>query len=92
MEAVQVRQVMTRDGEILIKGLPYKQGQLVEVIVLLQPSTGMPSERLTVGRLKQSGLVGLWEDRQDIDDSSAYARQLRAQAQQRGDINYDITR
>jgi len=31
MEAVQIQQVMARDGEILITGLPYKRGQAVEV-------------------------------------------------------------
>ena len=35
MEAVQVQQVMARDGEILITGLPYKRGQAVEVIIFL---------------------------------------------------------
>ncbi len=39
--------------------------------------------RLTAGKLLRSGLVGLWEDRKDISDSSAYARQLREQAQTR---------
>ena len=39
MEAVQVQQVMARDGEILITGLPYKRGQAVEVIIFLNPPT-----------------------------------------------------
>jgi len=29
------------------------------------------------------GLIGLWKDREDIEDSAAYARQLREQAQRR---------
>jgi hypothetical protein len=41
---------------------------------------------LTVGRLRRSGLIGLWQDRDDIGDSSVYARRLREQTQQRGDI------
>lgn len=40
---------------------------------------------LTVRDLQQSGIVGLWKDRTDIEDSSVYARQLREQAQKRGD-------
>ena len=39
--------------------------------------------RLTVQDLRQSGIIGLWQDRMDIKDSSAYARQLREQAQKR---------
>ena len=38
MEAVQVQQVMARDGEILITGLPYKRGQAVKVIIFLPPT------------------------------------------------------
>ena len=86
MEAVQVQQVMARDGEILITGLPYKRGQAVEVIIFLPPATPQPHARLTVGRLRKSGLIGLWQDRDDIGDSSVYARQLREQAQERGDL------
>lgn len=86
MEAVQVRQVITKDGELLITGLPYKQGQSVEAIVFLPSEASPPRGRLTVGRLRKSGLIGLWQDRDDIDDGSVYARQLRAEAQERGDV------
>jgi hypothetical protein len=47
---------------------------------------------LTVGELRESGLIGLWEDRTDIDDSAVYARELREQAQQRGDVTHDSAR
>ena len=87
MEAVQVQQVMARDGEILITGLPYKRGQSVEITVLLQPTIPLPRARLTVGQLRRSGLIGLWQDRDDLGESSVYARQLREQAQQRGDVH-----
>jgi hypothetical protein len=90
MEAVQVKQVIAKDGELLLTGLPFKKGQSVEIIVFAQPTTPPPRARLTVGRLRHSGLIGLWQDREDIGDSSAYARQLREQVQQRGDIPYDL--
>jgi len=35
-----------------------------------------------VRQLRQSGLIGLWKNRDDIIDSAVYARQLRKQAQQ----------
>jgi hypothetical protein len=38
---------------------------------------------LTARELLQSGLVGLWAGRDDIDDSLSYARQLREQAERR---------
>jgi hypothetical protein len=87
MEAVQVHQVIARDGEILITGLPYKRGQAVEVIVIVPPEAPQPRARLTVGQLRKSGLIGLWQDRDDIGDSSAYARRLREQAQERGEVH-----
>ncbi len=89
MEAVQFRQVIAKDGEIMLSGLPFKEGQAVEIIVLHQPATPSPQTRLTVRRLRQSGLIGLWQDRDDIGDSSVYARQLREQAQQRGEAHHD---
>lgn len=41
------------------------------------------SGELTVGDLRRSGLLGMWKDREDIQDSSVYARQLREAAQNR---------
>jgi hypothetical protein len=87
MEAIQVKQVLTKDGEVVLTGLPFKQGQSVEIIVLRESAARTARPRLTVGRLRQSGLIGMWQDRDDIPDSSAYARQLREQAQQRGDVH-----
>ena len=87
MEAVQIQQIIAKDGEVVVTGLPYKRGQTVEIIVFLQPTTQPPRARLTVGHLRRSGLLGLWQDRDDIGDSSAYARQLRKEAQERGDIH-----
>ncbi len=90
MQAFRVQQTIVKDGEILIEGVPYHKGQVVEVIVLPQPKKTGPPYRLTVGQMRQSGLIGLWKDRDDIQDSAVYARRLREQAQNRGDIDYDF--
>ncbi|MBS1249171.1 MAG: hypothetical protein MAG431_00744 [Chloroflexi bacterium] len=87
MEAIRVKQVLLKDGEVVIKGLPYKKGQPVEVIMLPQQTNTIPRPCLTVRQLRESGLIGLWRDRDDIRDSVAYARQLREQAQRRGEIH-----
>ena len=47
---------------------------------------------LTVRQLRQSGLIGIWKNRDDIQDSANYARQLREKSQKRGNINYDFVR
>ncbi len=90
MDAIRVQQVVTKDGEVLVTGLPYKKGQFVEIILLPEPLKLFSRVGLTVCRLRQSGLIGLWKDREDIQDSAVYARQLREQAQRRGEINYDF--
>ena len=89
MEAIRVEQTVVNDGEIVLTGLPYEKGQVVEVIVFAQPQERTPRRRLTAGELRKSGIIGLWKDRTDIQDSSIYARKLREQAQRRKDINYD---
>ncbi len=92
MEAIRVQQVIAQDGKVVITDLPYKKGQTVEIILLVQPTRIAPRSRLTVRQLRQSGLIGLWKDRNDIQDSSVYARQLRERAQKRGDTGYDFVR
>ena len=82
MEAQRIKQVLEKDGELEVRGLPYKKGQRVEIIVLPQPNRKR-RPRLTVGQFRQSGLIGIWKDRDDIQDSVAYARQLREKAQAR---------
>ena len=79
MEAVRIQQVVAKDGEVLVRGIPYQKGQVVEIIVLPQPLRTTPRSHLTVRQLRQSGLIGLWKDRYDIRDSAAYARDLREQ-------------
>jgi hypothetical protein len=85
MEAVRREEVIVKDGQIRLTGLPYKKGDWVEIIVLPREHETKTRPRLTVRDLRRSDLIGLWKDRIDIEDSSAYARKLREQAQQRGE-------
>ncbi len=36
MEAIRIQKVVEKDGEILMKGLPCKKGQQVEMILLIE--------------------------------------------------------
>ena len=82
MEAIKIEEVVKKDGEIKMSGLPLKKGQRVELIVLKEPyaeeSTGA-----TARNLLKSSMVGLWKDR-PIENSAIFARQLRDEAQDRG--------
>ena len=83
MEAIRIHKIVEKDGEILMTGLPYKKGQDVEIILISESSTQSKKRPLTASQILHSGLIGLWKDREDIEDSSSYARQLREQAQKR---------
>ena len=39
------------------------------------------SDEFTVGDFRNSGLLGMWKGRSDIEDSTVYARKLREEAQ-----------
>jgi hypothetical protein len=91
MEAVRIQQMLAKDGEMVVTGLPYQKGQILEIIVLpLQfPTVSRPP--LTVRQFRQTGLIGMWQDRMDIQDSSVYARSLREKTQQRRHFDDDFT-
>jgi hypothetical protein len=81
MEAIKIHDIVKRDGEIHLAGLPIKKGQRVEMIVLVGQGPDERPKKQVCGLLG-SGLVGLWEGH-GIDDPMAYARELRQQAQKR---------
>ncbi|MFQ5627314.1 MAG: hypothetical protein ACE5I1_01030 [bacterium] len=83
MEAMRVQQMIERDGEIRLTGLPYKKGQFVEIIILNQSDGKSKRPLLTAKNLLRSDLVGLWKDRDEIKDRSAFARELRHKSQSR---------
>ncbi len=76
MAAVRVKKTVEKDGEILLTGLPVKKGQHVDIIVEAEPIE-QPRRQMTAKDLLESGLVGMWADRDDIGDSVEFARQLR---------------
>jgi hypothetical protein len=84
MEAIRITKVVERDGEIRVTGLPFRQGEKIELILLSEAgSTSTKVRPLTSKDLLGSGLVGIWKDRGDVADSVSYARKLRDEAQNR---------
>lgn len=80
---IHIRQVVERDGEVHVTGLPYRKGDEVDVTLVVGSRTGDVPSGLTAQELLNSPLVGMWKDRVDIQDSAVYARQLREKAQRR---------
>lgn len=83
MEAIRIQQTIQKRGEVTLQNLPIEEGQQVEIIVLFTPTAEVKRPKFTAKQLLESGLVGVWKEREDIGDSSEYARQLREQAQKR---------
>lgn len=69
-----------KNGTITLTGLPLKEGEEAEVTIHLEK---LLRTAMTARELLQSGLVGIWRDRDDIPDSPEFARQLREQSQNR---------
>ena len=85
MQTIHVQQTVKKKGELTIRNLPVEEGQEVDAYLVIKHPSSRP--RLTAKKLLSSTLIGLWEDRKDISDSSSYARQLREQAQRRHRVN-----
>lgn len=83
MEAIRFHKIIEKDGEISLTDLPLKKGQYVEMVLLFETPDKPQKRFMTAKDLLNSGLVGMWKDRDDIKDSTVYARQLREQAQNR---------
>lgn len=88
MKAHRTQTTVSEDGSVTLRDLPFAEGEAVEVIVIerarddeeASEPRGKPG---TAEFMARSPLVGLWKDRDDIEDSVAFARRLRKQAQQR---------
>jgi len=83
MEAIRLHKLIEKDGQIMLKNLPFKKGQAIEMIVLIESNDKSAPQPLTAKQLRTSSLIGLWKNREDIKDSAVYARQLREIAQNR---------
>ena len=84
MEAIRLQKVLEKDGELVVTDLPFHKGQVVEMILLAESPNQSKRPPLTAQALLDSGLIGMWKDRDDIGDSAEFARKLREQAQKRG--------
>ncbi len=80
MKAVRLHTMFEHDGELVLTGLPYRKGQQVELILFGNEDVELQTSLLTADKLLNSGIVGLWKDRTDIEASSVYARQLGEKA------------
>ena len=92
MASIQMDTVVEKDGVISMKvsGLPFKKGQEVNVTFKAKEKSARTKGKSktkypfsSAGRLRNSPLIGMWEDRTDIGDSVDFARKLRERAEKR---------
>jgi hypothetical protein len=92
MGSIQMDTVVEKDGVISMKvsGLPFKKGQEVKVTFKAKEKSARTKGNSpakypfsSAGRLRNSPLIGMWEDRTDIGDSVEFARKLRERAEKR---------
>ena len=83
MEALLIQKTIEKDGELRMTDLPCPKGQSVQIIILYEPKKSKKRKYMTAGDLLASDLVGIWQDRTDIDDTLEFAQKLRKQAETR---------
>ena len=81
METVKLDTIIKKDGEINIKGVPFYKGDKIKMIISSESEEDKTNNELSADKILKSGIVGIWEDRDDIIDSSSHARELRNKAQ-----------
>ncbi len=83
MEALKLNKKLKKDGEILLRDIPFHKGEEVEIIILSTSDKKDAGEISSAHKLAQSSIVGIWKERDDINDSAEYARSLRKRAETR---------
>ncbi len=65
------------DGKVLVPDEPLEldKGQAVELKI--KPLGADEKKCMTAGELAKSDIVGMWEDRKDINDSTEFVNEIR---------------
>jgi hypothetical protein len=81
---VTAYQGTVQNGQIRLEDTPeLPEGTQVIVVVVKEGQQAGEHKALTLGDLLESPLVGMWADREDIEDGAEFARQLRERASRR---------
>jgi hypothetical protein len=81
-------EVVGDGGRVTITGLPFMPGQRVKVTVESEPAQTAP-DYPTVQDWIDSGLIGIWKDRTDIEDSTEFVNRIRERLQKPRTFNDD---
>lgn len=87
MATIIINETVEADGSVHVVGLPLKPGSRVRITVETDIPE-QPKRALTVQDWLDSGLIGMWADRDDIGDSVEWVNKLR-ESQERRDGVWD---
>lgn len=80
MEGIVIYKVLGKSKTVTLTGLPFEEGDEIEITVhrmTREETKPFP----TVQDWRDSGLIGMWADRDDINDSALYVEGLRERLQ-----------
>ena len=81
LKPITIDLIVEEDGKLILSDLPIKRGEQVELELRFPNGNSASQKPLPwIGALLASDLPGLWSDRDDLEDSPAFARRLRARA------------
>ena len=72
MNAHKLQTVLSQDGQLVLKGLPFRAGETVEVIVLAQTALKSQHDIDTAESLYLTGISGMMEEWESEADEIAY--------------------
>lgn len=80
------------EGRIVNGQLEFEDGSTLPdgtrvLVFVTDENDGLPAKGITGAEIMESGMFGLWADREDITDSAEFVEQLRRKAEQR--VNRD---
>jgi hypothetical protein len=80
METYVAQRVVSKSKTITLKDLPFEEGDTIKIIV---ERMNEPVEKPfpTVQDWLDSGLLGMWADRDDIGDTLEFAQKLREEVE-----------
>ncbi|MDX1995398.1 MAG: hypothetical protein SF029_23645 [bacterium] len=80
MVSITLPAEITEDGQLKIQMPPHLRPGKVEVEI-----RSVEFEGVSLGEILDAGIIGLWADRDDIQDSIKLAEELRRRASRRGE-------
>ena len=71
------------DGKVLVPDEPVNLQKDQQVELEIRPVDSQPRKYMTAAEFAKSDIVGMWADREDIQDSTEWVNELRRRIERR---------